>query len=78
MHVFSRHWPQASVKSLEEPESKRLAVAVSNDQIIIIIENKAYRKRKIFPRLFVTCFERIDDHYDQLHIRFIQNFVEYL
>lgn len=46
MHVFSRHWPQASVKSLEESESKRLAVAVSNDQIIIIIENKAYRKRK--------------------------------
>lgn len=46
MHVFSRHQPQVSVKSLEEPESNRIAVAISNDQIITITENKAYRKRK--------------------------------
>lgn len=39
MHVFSGQLPQVSAKSFEEPASKRRAVAVSTDQIIIIIEN---------------------------------------
>lgn len=47
MHIFSGQSPQISAKSFEEPESKRRAVAISTDKIIIITgENQRLQEKE--------------------------------